>query len=56
MKLSKIYSNKKDVFSPINFHDGLNVVIGEIRRSENRGKDTHNLGKSKLCDLSLIHI
>lgn len=51
MKLSKIYSNKNDIFEPIEFHDGLNVIIGEIRLSTNRSRDTHNLGKSKLCDL-----
>jgi len=48
MKLSKLYSNKSDVFSPINFVSGLNVVMAEIRLPENRKKDTHNLGKTTL--------
>lgn len=48
MKLSKLYSNKPDLFGPINFRSGLNVVLAEIRVPENRGKDTHNLGKTTL--------
>lgn len=48
MKLSKIYSNKPDIFEPIDFVSGLNVVIAEIRLPENMNKDTHSLGKSTL--------
>lgn len=48
MKLSKIYTDKPDIFQPILFKEGLNVVYGEIRLPENRDKDTHNLGKSTL--------
>ncbi|WP_416777130.1 DUF2326 domain-containing protein [Xenorhabdus budapestensis] len=48
MKLSKIYSNKSDLFEPIEFGPGLNVVLAEIRLPENRRKDTHNLGKTTL--------
>ncbi|WP_323836868.1 DUF2326 domain-containing protein [Photorhabdus africana] len=48
MKLSKIYSNKPSLFEPIAFHEGLNVIYGEIRLPENKEKDTHNLGKSTL--------
>jgi len=48
MKLSRLYSNKPDVFEPINFVPGLNVVLAEIRLPENRDKDTHNLGKTTL--------
>src|SRR5262245_6045812 len=57
MRLSKLYSNDERVFPPITFRRGLNVVFGEIRRPENRGKDTHNLGKtvlSKLIDYCLL--
>jgi uncharacterized protein YydD (DUF2326 family) len=46
--LSSIYSNLEDNFSRINFVDGLNVVIAEIRLPENKNVDTHNLGKSTL--------
>lgn len=48
MKLSKLYSNKPTLFSPIKFVSGLNVIMAEIRLPENRKKDTHNLGKSTL--------
>lgn len=48
MKLSKLYSNKPDVFEPLEFNSGLNVVLGEIRLPENKKKDTHNLGKTTL--------
>ncbi|MDC4710866.1 DUF2326 domain-containing protein [Acinetobacter baumannii] len=51
MKLSKLYSNLPKLFEPINFHDGLNVVVAEIRLAGNTDKDTHNLGKSTLRDL-----
>lgn len=48
MKLSRIYSNKPDLFEPIDFVQGLNVVLAEIRVPENQNKDTHNLGKTTL--------
>lgn len=48
MKLSKLYCNKPDLFGPINFRSGLNVVLAEIRLPENLDKDTHNLGKTTL--------
>lgn len=48
MKLSKLYSNKPDLFIPIGFQAGLNVVLAEIRLPENRSRDTHNLGKTTL--------
>lgn len=48
MKLSSLYSNRPDVFAPIHFLPGVNVVLAEIRLPENRSKDTHNLGKTTL--------
>lgn len=51
MRLSKIYCNKPDVFKPVVFIAGLNVVMAEIRLPENRKKDTHNLGKTTLARL-----
>jgi uncharacterized protein YydD (DUF2326 family) len=48
MKLSKFYCNKPDVFGPVDFVPGLNVVVAEIRLPENKNKDTHNLGKTTL--------
>ena len=46
----KLYSNRKE-FEDVCFHDGLNVVLGEIHLEKDREKDTHNLGKSTLCQL-----
>lgn len=51
MKLSKLYSNKPDLFETIIFSSGLNVIQAEIRFPENKKKDTHNLGKSTLGKL-----
>ncbi|MBX4134213.1 DUF2326 domain-containing protein [Frischella sp. Ac48] len=57
MKLSKLYSNKPDLFETIIFSSGLNVIQAEIRFPENKKKDTHNLGKSilgKLLDFCFL--
>lgn len=51
MKLTKIYSNQDGIFAPIFLNDGLNAVIAEIRKPENKEKDTHNLGKTTLARL-----
>src|SRR5450755_788748 len=48
MKLSRLYSDRPAQFAPIDFVEGLNVVLAEIRVPENRQKDTHNLGKTTL--------
>ena len=48
MKLSKLYSNQPNLFEPVEFTPGLNVVLAEIRLPQNRQKDTHNLGKTTL--------
>ena len=57
MKLSRLYSNKPGLFEPVDFIQGLNVVMAEIRLPENRDKDTHNLGKTtlgRLLDFSFL--
>ena len=57
MKLSKIYTDKPNIFQPILFKEGLNVVYGEIRLPKNRNRDTHNLGKStlgRIIDFTLL--
>ena len=46
----RLYCNQK-TFEDIVFHSGLNVVLGEIHLESDRDKDTHNLGKSTLCQL-----
>jgi uncharacterized protein YydD (DUF2326 family) len=51
MKLSRLYSNSPELFAPVDFTPGLNVVMAEIRLPENRDKDTHNLGKTTLGHL-----
>lgn len=48
MRLSRLYSDRSDIFPSVNFVPGLNVVLAEIRLPENRKKDTHNLGKTTL--------
>lgn len=51
MKLRKLYSNTPVVFGPITFRDGLNVVLGSVRRPKNSKLDTHNLGKTTLAQV-----
>lgn len=51
MRLSRLYSNKPDVFAPISFNNGLSVVLAEIRVPANRDLDTHNLGKTTVGEL-----
>ena len=56
MQISRIYSNKPDVFSPIVLNYGgeanrLNVIYGEVRRPEDKKRDSHNLGKTTLLHL-----
>ncbi|MFA7242469.1 MAG: DUF2326 domain-containing protein [Sulfuricellaceae bacterium] len=48
MRLSRLYANQPNLFDPIDFVSGLNVVMAEIRLPENKEKDTHNLGKTSL--------
>ena len=51
MKPSRLYSNRPDVFHPVDFTTGLNVVMAEIRLPGNRNKDSHNPGKTTLGHL-----
>lgn len=51
MKLIRLYSNQPNIFEPIAFNEGLSAVIAEIRVPENRGLDTHNLGKTTIGEL-----
>jgi uncharacterized protein YydD (DUF2326 family) len=51
MKISRVYSNKEEVFQTVEFNEGFNVIFAEIRLPENQDKDTHNLGKSKLMEI-----
>lgn len=51
MKLARLYTNKDGLFTPIAFHDGLNIIFGEIRHPDDKSRNTHNLGKSTLCQI-----
>ena len=51
MKLSCLYSNKSELFRSIRFREGLNVILGNVRRPEERTEDVHNLGKTLLGQL-----
>ena len=51
MKLSKLYTNSPNLFTPIKFNEELNVILGEIRHPDKNEKDTHNLGKTTLAKL-----
>lgn len=51
MKLSKLYSNKKEIFEDIEFNDGFNVVFAKVKKPKDSTKDSHNLGKSLFIEL-----
>ncbi|MEM6405056.1 MAG: DUF2326 domain-containing protein [Pseudomonadota bacterium] len=48
MILSKLYTNRSDLFEPVFFKTGLNVVYCEMRVPEDKNIDNHNSGKSAL--------
>src|SRR3954451_23820890 len=53
MQISRLYSNKPDVFAPIEFNYGedarrLNIVYGEVRHPSDQKRDSHNLRKTTL--------
>ncbi|MBK3801303.1 DUF2326 domain-containing protein [Azospirillum brasilense] len=56
MQIGRIYSNKPDIFFPIDFNCGdnadvINIIIGEVRRPQDKKRDSHNLGKTTLLHL-----
>ncbi len=56
MQIGRIYSNKPDIFFPIDFNYGdnadvINIIIGEVRRPQDKKRDSHNLGKTTLLHL-----
>ncbi|QUM85466.1 DUF2326 domain-containing protein [Moritella sp. 28] len=50
LKLSKIYSNKEDLFPTIEFRDGLNVIFANVTKNDD-SKSSHSLGKTTLVEL-----
>jgi len=51
VRLHRLYSDKPHLFDPVDFNDGLSVVLAEIRVPANQDLDTHNLGKSTVGEL-----
>lgn len=51
MKLSCLYSDQPQIFAPIHFRDGLNVVLAHIHHPKDNSKLGHNLGKTLLIDI-----
>lgn len=51
MKLSCLYSDQPEIFAPIRFRDGLNVVLAHIRHPKDDSKLGHNLGKTLFIEI-----
>ncbi|MBN2267245.1 MAG: DUF2326 domain-containing protein [Candidatus Babeliaceae bacterium] len=51
MKLSRLYSNKNDIFPLIEFRDDFNVVFARVKDPIKTDRDSHNLGKTFLANL-----
>jgi uncharacterized protein YydD (DUF2326 family) len=56
MQISRLYSNRPQIFTPIDFNCGedanrLNVIYGEVHHPKDQKKDSHNLGKTTLAHL-----
>lgn len=57
MKLSHLYTNQPELFLPIRFREGFNLVVADIQHPQDRKKSGHNLGKSfliKVLDFALL--
>lgn len=56
MQISRIYSNKDELFHPIDFNfgphgDRLSVIFGDVKKPKDKKRDSHNLGKTTLLHL-----
>ena len=51
MILSKVYSNVPEIFPPVYFSKGINVIRGAIHDAAALNRDTHNLGKTTFVQL-----
>jgi len=56
MQISRIYSDKDDLFHPIDFNfgdhaDRLNIIFGDVKKPKDKKRDSHNLGKTTLLHL-----
>jgi uncharacterized protein YydD (DUF2326 family) len=51
MKLVHIEANHSEIFLPIYFRPGLNVIFAQVRDPSVKQRSSHNLGKSFLMDV-----
>jgi uncharacterized protein YydD (DUF2326 family) len=51
MRLVHIESNFPEIFAPISFHDGLNVIFAQVQDPTAKERSSHNLGKSFLMQV-----
>lgn len=51
MKLSHLYTNRPEIFTPIRFLQGINAVIARIDHPKDAKKLGHNLGKTFLTEV-----
>ena len=51
MKLSRLYTNQSEIFSPIEFQEGFNVVLARVHHPKDEKKSSHCLGKTLLIDV-----
>ncbi len=51
MRLSHLYSNHPELFTPVRFRPGLNAVVARIDHPKDAKKLGHNLGKTLLTEV-----
>jgi uncharacterized protein YydD (DUF2326 family) len=51
MRLSHLYCNRPELFTPIRFRQGLNAVVARIDHPKDAKKLGHNLGKTLLTEM-----
>jgi uncharacterized protein YydD (DUF2326 family) len=51
VRLVSLYSNREEVFPPIDFHDGVNAIFAKVQDARKRDRDSHNLGKTFLIEV-----
>jgi uncharacterized protein YydD (DUF2326 family) len=51
VKLSRLYCNDDSLFGPVEFRDGLNVILGRVEHPRDQALVSHNIGKTLLLDV-----
>ncbi|GEP45877.1 DUF2326 domain-containing protein [Brevifollis gellanilyticus] len=51
MKLIHLYTNQPNLFAPIRFREGFNLILADIQHPQDKKKSGHNLGKSFLIEV-----